>query len=460
VASTETLPELQTARSVFLVSRRSCWLFGAVTAVVVTAIYSIRAGRSLDYDGSVTVGAFVRHGSLLGVFRSVYNFNNHPYFSFVEHLVWSLGGRSEVWLRVVPIACAAATVGLLTSWTASRRGLLAGAIAGSVLAANPMFADLSRSVRGYSLMTLGCLVATLLLADSVKQSWSMTRAQSVVYVVALGVAIGTQSYAALVLAAHLATVLARRRFDADWRRRVECVVAIGLLPYAAMVRQLLVVARSRPGTLQPRFPADAARALLGQQLVAVALLAALLIISLRASSARSVAWPATICLTLALLVIWLLLHPLDFYPRFLVWLVPVVAFGAATAVARHPKLACVALLAVAAMVSSQVSTWTRDPIASRQVARIVDETRARHQIPCAAGYSSEVIFGYTSKARAVFTPEQLHGCDLLFADDDTSQTEIHALGCYFTHERALGGETPMSVFSGRRSHSDTTGCNR
>jgi hypothetical protein len=460
VASTETVPEPQTARSVFVASRRSCWVFGLAAAVVVATVYAIGAGRSLDYDGSVTVGAFVRHGSLFGVFRTVYNFNNHPYFSFVEHLLWSLGGRSEAWLRVVPITCAAATVGLLTGWMASRRGLLAGAIAGSVLATNPMFADLSRSVRGYSLMTLGCLIATLILADSAKQPWSMTRAQSVIYVVALGVAIGTQFYAVLVLAAHLATLLARRRFDGDWRRRVECVAAIGLLPYAAMSRQLLLVARSRPGTFQPRFPVDAARALLGQQLVAVALFAVLLIITLRASRARTVVWPATLCLTLALLVIWLVLHPLDFYPRFLVWLVPVVAVGAATAVARYPKLACVAFLAVAAMVSSQVSTWTRDPIASRQVAQIVDETRARGQIPCAAGYSSEVIFGYTSKARAVFTPDQLRGCDLLFADDDTSQVEIRALGCYFTHQQTLAGETPMSVFSGRRSQSEPTGCSR
>ena len=70
---------------------------GGGFALLTAALYFLGAGRPLDYDGSITTGLFVKHGSLLDVFRSVYAFNNHPYFSFVEHIVWSAGGHSETW---------------------------------------------------------------------------------------------------------------------------------------------------------------------------------------------------------------------------------------------------------------------------------------------------------------------------------------------------------------------------
>ena len=64
-------------------------------------------------------------------------------------------------MRVLPVVCAAATVGILTGWSAKRWGTAAALVAGSVLAANPLFALVSRNVRGYSLMVLGCTVAKI-----------------------------------------------------------------------------------------------------------------------------------------------------------------------------------------------------------------------------------------------------------------------------------------------------------
>jgi hypothetical protein len=422
-------------------------LLGVVVGAVVAAVYFIGAGRALDYDGSVTVGAFVRRGSLLDVFRTVYSFNNHPYFSFFEHLVWDAGGQSEPWLRVVPIACAAATAGLLTAWAARRWGAAAGLMGGTVLAANPMFADLGRSVRGYSLMVLGCTVATMVLVDAHGRSGAMTKRQSVVYAVALGVAIGTQFYAVLVLAAHVATLTSQRRFDAAWRRRIEVVVAIGALPYAAMLRALYESVRTRRGTFQPRFPVDVARAVLGQQYVAVAALAALTICALSVAADRRPLQPAVVVVAAAMLAIWLVMHPLDLYPRFLVWLVPAVAVAAAAAIGRRPMLASVAILATLAMAFSQASSWTTDPIASRQLARIVERARAEGQTPCAAGYSSEVILGYTRRVRSVFTVSQLAGCDSLFADTDTSSVQVREFRCRFARADTLPGLTKIVVFS-------------
>jgi hypothetical protein len=430
-----------------LASRGVARRLGVASGLVVAAAYSIGSGRALDYDGSVTVGAFVRHGSLFGVFRTVYNFNNHPYFSFVEHVVWDLGGHSELWLRVAPIAFAATTVGILAAWVTSRLGRLAGLTAASVLACNPMFANLGRSVRGYSLMALGSLVATLLLIDWVGPASATTRRRSLLYSIALGVAIGTQFYAALVLGAHIVALVSMKRFDVAWRRRIEGADAIGVLPYAAMLRQLLIVARSRPGTLEARFPLDAARAILGQEYVAVALLAGLVVTAVVLSPTRCVAWPPAAVVGVSLLLIWLVLHPLDLYPRFLVWLVPAVAFGAGAAVARHPRLALVALVAVGLMIATQLSSWTRDPIASRQAAQLVEDSRARGETPCAAGYSGEVILGYTRKIRAVFTSTQLVRCDLLLADTDTPAAELRTLGCRFERETTLPGSSPIRVYS-------------
>lgn len=433
-------------------------LLGAIVGAVTAAIYFVGAGRALDYDGSVTVGSFVRRGSLLDVFRTVYNFNNHPYFSFVEHLIWHAGGHSEAWLRVVPVVCAAATVGVLAAWAAQRWGAIAGVTGGSVLAANPMFADLGRSVRGYSLMVFGCTVATLVLVDSDRRSGALTKRQGAVYAVALGIAIGTQFYAVLVLAAHVATLAARHRFDAAWRRRIEVVVAIGALPYAAMLRPLFESTRDRRGTFQPGFPVDFAREVLGQRYVAVALLAALTIYALSYAAVRRPLLPATAVVGIALLLIWIVLHPLDLYPRFLVWLVPAVALAAASAVARHRVLALAATVAVLAMALSQAASWTADPIASRQTARIVETARLEGRTPCAAGYSSELILGYTRRVRSVFTVAGLGGCDSLFADVDASGVRVHDLSCHFTRAETLPGRTKIVVFSDPTPSSFTARC--
>ena len=61
---------------------------GFVEALVVT----LAAGRvSYYYDESVTVGAFLRR-RWLTPFTVQRLHNNHPAFSFAEHLVWRLGG--------------------------------------------------------------------------------------------------------------------------------------------------------------------------------------------------------------------------------------------------------------------------------------------------------------------------------------------------------------------------------
>jgi hypothetical protein len=427
-------------------SRRQV-LLGVAAGVVVGAIYFIGAGRALDYDGSVTVGSFVRHGRLLDVFRTTYAFNNHPYFSFVEHLVWDAGGHSEASLRLVPIVCATVTVGLLAMWCARRWGMIEGLVAGSVLAANPLYAQLSRSVRGYSLMVLGCTVATLLLIDARGRKGSMPAAQTVMYVIAFGVAVGAQAYSALVLAAHIAILISERRWDTAWRRRIEAVIAIGAVPYVATLRQLFDAARTRKGYFETDFPLVAARELLGHQFVAVIALAVLTTMAFSTYGVRRRLGLAFAAIAIELLIVWVVLHPFDLYPRFVVWLVPAVALAAAAAVAHRPWTLAIVGLAVGAMVISQTATWSTDPVASRQMARIVEAVRANGQQPCAAGYSTEVLLGYTRAVPSARTVRELEGCDLVFGVVDSSARQLAEFRCHFAHRDVLAGQSKIVVLT-------------
>jgi hypothetical protein len=422
---------------------------GAVLGLVTAALYFLGAGRALDYDGSVTTGLFVRKGSLLDVFRSAYAFNNQPYFSFVEHIVWNLGGHSEAWLRVAPIVAGATAVALLTTWSARRWGLVGGAIAGVTLAANPMYATLARSVRGYSLMVLGCIAATVIFVDARERPDAMNRARNVGYVAALGVAIGTQFYAVLVLAAHVVMLLSDRRFDAAWRKRIAAVVGIGALPYVGLAGQLFRTARERKGTFLPSFPYDAGREVLGHELVAVVVFGALAVLALTTVGWRRGPAPAIATITVAILAIWIVAHPLDLYPRFLVWLVPMVAVAAAFAVAHHPRLSLLIAVAVAlvAMVLPQIGSWNTDPIASRTVAQSVERARAHGLTPCATGANGEVLAGYTSAVRTVATPAGVAGCDLLFGMPETSGTLLREVACRYTQRSVLPGIVSIIVMT-------------
>ena len=95
---------------------RHAALLGIGAGLATAAAYLIGSGRALDYDGSVTVANFVRTPSLLDPFRRQVVFNNHPAFSFIEHIVYSVTGSTNGWvLRLVPIGAAAACVGLLVA---------------------------------------------------------------------------------------------------------------------------------------------------------------------------------------------------------------------------------------------------------------------------------------------------------------------------------------------------------
>ena len=64
--------------------------------------------RAYDLDDSLTVGVFVATPSISDAFTQAYVLNNHVFFSFLEHLVYtSTGSQSEPVMRMLPIVFAA-----------------------------------------------------------------------------------------------------------------------------------------------------------------------------------------------------------------------------------------------------------------------------------------------------------------------------------------------------------------
>ena len=152
------------------ITHRLATIIGIAVGSLTAGVYLIGSGRAFDYDSAATVETFIRTGSLTDPFRRQVAFNNHPFFSFLEHVIYTLTGSASEWaMRPLPILFAAATVGLLVGTLAARRSLWIGLAAGVLLALNPLFIAETRAVRGYSLLCL-CAVASSLLLDRLERT--------------------------------------------------------------------------------------------------------------------------------------------------------------------------------------------------------------------------------------------------------------------------------------------------
>lgn len=223
-------------------------------ALATTAVYLIGSSRSFDYDGSVTVARFIRTPSLFAPFTRQVVFNNQVAFSFLEHLVYLATGRaSETMMRLLPIVCAAATVGLLVAVLARFAPLLVAVAGGVLLATNPLFVGAAREVRGYSLVCLCALASTSLLFSLLRQP---TRSKSTLYVAFVAVGLATHFYMVLVIATHLVILARRRRLTLEWRQRLLAGTILGVCAYLGVLSAMAQTARARPRTVHLGFPID------------------------------------------------------------------------------------------------------------------------------------------------------------------------------------------------------------
>jgi 4-amino-4-deoxy-L-arabinose transferase-like glycosyltransferase len=390
-------------------------VLGTTMGVVTAAIYFIGAGRSVgDVDASVTVGAFVKTNSVFDPLHRTLNvpgfrFNNHPVFSLIEHAVWSAGFHSETALRVAPILFGAVAVGLL-AWECARRfGVLAGSCAGAILAANPLFAFLSRELRDYSLVVLCAVSSTILLARMLERG-DPQRAVRVGYVLILAIGLGTHLWFVPVLVAQIAVVLSQRKLDRRWVASWFVSVLLGSAVYVRMVGDMFH-AQAR-GFSNASFPTKSLHLLLGDQWFAVGILAGFVAFAfVAARKNRAVVFPM-VAVFMIVAFVWLVIRPQGLGPRFLIWLVPAVALSAAVIVARKPWAAVLVAVAVVAMIGEQAGSWSSASPNVGQAAAILDAGRARGLRVCGYKAGQWAVLAYTN-APPYLPPEGVAGCDLV-----------------------------------------------
>ena len=386
---------------------------GAVLGVVTFVAYLPGLGRSLDFDSAQTVGVFVRPGPPWAAFTRQAVFNNHPLFSFLEQLVrLATGSAGAATMRVLPILCGALTVAVLTWFVARRHGLLAGLVAGVLVAANPTFSALSRSVRGYSLLTVCAVIATVLVVtDDGRES----RRRGPAYVLVAAAGLATHLYMLPVLAAHAGAVLARRDFDRTWRLRFLGALTVAAFAYVGMAGPMVDGIRAHGRVFQPGLPWRVAEMATGGGWATVVVLPLVVVgavLVLRRRPARG----AALALVALLMVMWTVLQSSALTERFLVWLVPAAAYLVAVAVARIPVTALAVVPWTAVVAAALLPAYTDDPTAYRVAADVLREANAAGARSCVVAVGVPPMLAYLESPgdfAAVHEPSELDGCDVV-----------------------------------------------
>lgn len=416
-------------------------------------------GRSLDFDSAQTVGMFVRPGPPWAAFRLQAAFNNHPMFSFFEQLVRVVTGRTDAGtMRLLPILFAALAVAILTWFTTRRHGLAAGLVAGGLLACNPTFAGLSRGVRGYSLLVLCAIVATILVAEYRPDA---SRWADLAYVLSAGVGLATHLYMFPVLVAHVGAVVAGRRLDARWRLRFAGAGAVAAFAYAGMAATMVDTMGRLPRVLQVGLPWRVAVMATGggraSLAVAPLVIAGAVLLLRRSRAARG----AAIALAGILLLQWAALQSSAMTPRFFVWLVPGSAYLAGVAVGRIRAGALLGAGSAALAVLVIVPGLTDDPAAYRQAAALIRAANASGARSCVVDVGVRPMQAYLDTPRdfaVVIEPAELDQCDVVVVAawwESTAewykadQRVIAEAERRYPHRLVLAHGDPTLVFSNR-----------
>lgn len=394
-------------------SRAAVWA-GTGLGMVTFFAYLPGLGRSLDFDSAQTVGMFVRPGPPWEVFRNQAAFNNHPFFSFLEQLVRVLSGRTDAAaMRLLPIFFGALAVGVLTWFAARGEGLAAGLVAGGLLASNPTFATLSRSVRGYSLLVLCAVVTTILVAhDRTDRSIWLDLA----YVAVAGMGLATHLYMAPVLGAHVGAVVAQGRLDRRWRLRFAGTAAVAAVAYAGMAATMTGTMGASSRRLQIGLPWQVALMATGNGWASVAVaplaIGGGILLLRRSRGSRG----AAVALSGLLLILWAGLQPSVLTARFFVWLVPAAAYLAAVAIGRVRAGFLPGAASVAFALAVTLPGSSADPTAYRQAAALIRRANGNGARSCVVDVGVSPMLAYLDSPEdfaPVTDPTQLDACDVV-----------------------------------------------
>ena len=393
---------------------------GVVAGVVTFVSYVPGLHRSLDFDSAETVGLFVRQGPPWAVFRRQAVFNNHPFFSFLEQVVRVTTGQSDAAaMRILPIACGAAAVGVLGWYTARRFTVITAAIAATFVATNPMFNELSREVRGYSLVALCALVSTLVVVDELLPTSdgpsAFGRRPGPWYVATLTIGLATHLFMGLVAIAHLGMVVAAGRLDQRWRIRFLAAAVLSIAAYAAMAGTIRDSASAMASLFQPRLPLDVSEQVLGGGHAAL-IAAPVVVVGLCIAVRSRVVLGGIVAFSTAFAFVWLVYRSAALTTRYFVYLVPLAGLVLALAIARASYLILVTASSAAIATLSMIGTYTAEPTAYRQAAELIHDVKASGGRACVSPMGVPPMEAYADEPDefvGISDPARLDECDVV-----------------------------------------------
>lgn len=438
-------------------------VLGGATGVLTFVAYLPGLGRSLDFDSAETVGLFIRPGPPWAAFGRQAVFNNHPFFSFVEQLVRVTTGRVDpATLRIAPITFGAATVGTLVWYCARRFATLPALVAGALVAVNPTFSDLSREVRGYSLLSLCALVTSLIVVDELLPAKGLTaafgRRSDVWYVVVASIGVATHLFMVTLLVVHVAMFVAAGALHRRWRERFVTIAALSALAYVALARSMLASGQEHGRLFQARLPLDVADVVVGGGWAAV-VVAPVVVVGASFAVRRRSAFAGVAAGVVVFAAMWLLYRSAALTPRYFVFLVPLAALFAALAIARTRLLTLAVVVSLALAAVSAARSYTDDPTAYRQAAQLVrsvDDAGGRSCVVDVGVRPMQAYLDEPTDFTAVVQAEQLDVCDVLVvaawwntnaAWYEQDNDVIAAAQLRYGHRLVLRSRDPALVFS-------------
>ncbi len=207
-------------------------VLAVVATAVCAALVAFRLGdHSFWFDEGATMGTVDR--SVGDALWRIYHWelNQSPFEALM--IGWQHVGNSDAALRALPAMFAVLCVPVAYLVGVRLRGRVVGGIAAALLAVHPLLIQWGQQLRGYSLVVLLLLAATLLLVRAVERP---TAGWIVAYTVVAALAIYTQFFAGWVIAAHALSLLVVRPLP---RRLLVGAGALGAVLLAPLLEYLV-----------------------------------------------------------------------------------------------------------------------------------------------------------------------------------------------------------------------------
>jgi hypothetical protein len=356
--------------------------------------------RGFSYDELFSASQFIAGQPLAAAATRTVTFNNHYGFSLLSAVASRALGTSEAALRLPAVLLGLSAIVLSWAFTRAVWGPVAAGAAALLLAVSPGFVEWSHSARGYSGLTLGAVASTFFFTIAARTG---SRRAAICHAIGLGAAIYFHLYAIWIAMIQYAAFLclaasARMRRDGRWRLHplwwsFAAVGAGAFFLYLPMLPDLaaLMAAQQRTVSVTRDFPQRLVADYLGGiPRVAVIVIGVLIAIGIWRARQSLEGMLVLATILVPTLAVWLLVRPANFHPRFVAFVLPLIACVAGAGVATvASRMATPAMRIAAAAVLLAV------PLAAFAYAdsKPVPELSYRAPLAAASGGATGIVVG-------------------------------------------------------------------